>query len=153
MSKSVLETYDPKEELFNAYSHGAGVVMAVVASIFLIIKGSYLPTAQWVGLWVYSFSLILVFTSSTLYHFAQTQKLRYWYKKTRPHCYLLFNCWNIYPVLKHCYTYTKSSYFTYCSLEHCCNWYTFQVSFYSSFSENFATCLCSYGVACCICYG
>ncbi|MFI7855242.1 hemolysin III, partial [Acinetobacter oleivorans] len=22
MSKSVLETYDPKEELFNAYSHG-----------------------------------------------------------------------------------------------------------------------------------
>ena len=60
MSKSVLETYDPKEELFNAYSHGAGVVMAVVASIFLIIKGSYLPTAQWVGLWVYSFSLILV---------------------------------------------------------------------------------------------
>lgn len=54
MSKSVLETYDPKEELFNAYSHGAGVVMAVVASIFLIIKGSYLSTAQWVGLWVYS---------------------------------------------------------------------------------------------------
>lgn len=81
MSKSVLETYDPKEELFNAYSHGAGVVMAVVASIFSIIKGSYLPTPQWVGLWVYSFSLILVFTSSTLYHFAQTQKLRYWYKK------------------------------------------------------------------------
>jgi len=81
MSKSVLETYDPKEELFNAYSHGAGVVMAVVASIFLIIKGSYLSIAQWVGLWVYSFSLILVFTSSTLYHFAQTQNLRYWYKK------------------------------------------------------------------------
>ncbi|MBD0196677.1 hemolysin III, partial [Acinetobacter baumannii] len=26
MSKSVLETYDPKEELFNAYSHGAGVI-------------------------------------------------------------------------------------------------------------------------------
>ncbi len=81
MSKSVLETYDPKEELFNAYSHGAGVVMAVIASILLIIKGSYLSTAQWVGLWVYSFSLILVFTSSTLYHFAQTQNLRYWYKK------------------------------------------------------------------------
>ncbi|EHU1204850.1 PAQR family membrane homeostasis protein TrhA, partial [Acinetobacter baumannii] len=39
MSKSVLETYDPKEELFNAYSHGAGVVMAVIASVFLIIKG------------------------------------------------------------------------------------------------------------------
>ncbi|HIE0693230.1 TPA: PAQR family membrane homeostasis protein TrhA [Acinetobacter baumannii] len=81
MSKSVLETYDPKEELFNAYSHGAGVVMAVIASVFLIIKGSYLSTAQWIGLWVYAFSLILVFTSSTLYHFAQTQILRYWYKK------------------------------------------------------------------------
>ncbi len=54
MSKSVLETYDPKEELFNAYSHGAGVVMAVIASVFLIIKGSYLSTAQWIGLWVYA---------------------------------------------------------------------------------------------------
>ncbi len=111
MSKSVLETYDPKEELFNAYSHGAGVVMAVIASILLIIKGSYLSTAQWVGLWVYSFSLILVFTSSTLYHF------------------------------------------TYCALEHCCNWYTFQVSFYSSFSENLFARLCSYGVACRFCNG
>ncbi|AFU39430.1 hemolysin III family protein, partial [Acinetobacter baumannii] len=55
--------------------------MAVIASVFLIIKGSYLSTAQWIGLWVYAFSLILVFTSSTLYHFAQTQNLRYWYKK------------------------------------------------------------------------
>ena len=28
--------------------------------------------------------------------------------KTRSHGYLLFNCWNIYPVLKYCYTYTKA---------------------------------------------
>ena len=149
MSKSVLETYDPKEELFNAYSHGAGVVMAVVASIFLIIKGSYLPTAQWVGLWVYSFSLILVLP---VLHFIILLKHKNYATgiKTRPHCYLLFNCWNIYPVLKHCYTY-KSSYFTYCSLD-CCNGTLFKLFLFIVFRK-FRYLLMFLWVACCICYG
>lgn len=126
--------------------------MAVVASILLIMKGSYLSTGQWIGLWVYSFSLILVLPAR-LCIILRRPKTYVTGIKTRPHGYLLFNCWNIYPVLKYCYTYTKSSYFTYCALEHCCNWYTFQVSFYSPFSENFATCLCSYGLACRFCNG
>ncbi|ENW02766.1 PAQR family membrane homeostasis protein TrhA [Acinetobacter beijerinckii] len=73
--------YDPKEELINAYSHGIGAGLAVIASIFLIIKGAHLPLGQWISLWVYGFSLILLLSSSMLYHFAQNENKRYWYKK------------------------------------------------------------------------
>lgn len=73
--------YDPKEELINAYSHGIGAGLAVIASILLIIKGAHLPLGQWISLWVYGFSLILLLSSSMLYHFAQNENKRYWYKK------------------------------------------------------------------------
>lgn len=81
--------------------------MAVVASILLIMKGSYLSTGQWIGLWVYSFSLILVLPAR-LCIILRRPKTYVTGIKTRPHGYLLFNCWNIYPVLKYCYTYTKA---------------------------------------------
>ena len=45
--------YDPKEELINAYSHGIGAGIAVIASISLIIKGAHLPLGQWISFWVY----------------------------------------------------------------------------------------------------
>lgn len=81
MNINTLLDYDPKEELLNAYSHGIGAVLALVASIFLIIKGYHLPLGQWMSLWVYGFSLVLLLSSSMLYHFAQDENKRYWYKK------------------------------------------------------------------------
>jgi len=53
MNTNTLLDYDPKEELINAYSHGAGAVLALIASIFLIIKGYGLPLGQWISLWYY----------------------------------------------------------------------------------------------------
>ncbi len=73
--------YDPKEELINAYSHGLGAVLAFIAAIFLIVKGYGLPLGQWISLWVYGLSLVLLLSSSMLYHFAQDERKRYWYKK------------------------------------------------------------------------
>ncbi|MCH7317869.1 MULTISPECIES: PAQR family membrane homeostasis protein TrhA [Acinetobacter] len=81
MNTNTLLDYDPKEELINAYSHGAGAVLALIASIFLIIKGYGLPLGHWISLWVYGFSLVLLLSSSMLYHFAQDERKRYWYKK------------------------------------------------------------------------
>jgi len=81
MNSKTLLDYDPKEELMNAYSHGLGAVLAFIASIFLIIKGHSLPLGQWMSLWVYGFSLVLLLSSSMLYHFAQDERKRYWYKK------------------------------------------------------------------------
>lgn len=73
--------YDPQEELINAYSHGLGAVLALIAAIFLIVKGYGLPVGQWISLWVYGLSLVLLLSSSMLYHFAQDERKRYWYKK------------------------------------------------------------------------
>ena len=73
--------YDPQEELINAYSHGLGAVLAFIAVIFLIVKGYGLPLGQWISLWVYGLSLVLLLSSSMLYHFAQDELKRYWYKK------------------------------------------------------------------------
>ena len=73
--------YDPQEELINAYSHGLGAVLAFIAAIFLIVKGYGLPLGQWISLWVYGLSLVLLLSSSMLYHFAQDELKRYWYKK------------------------------------------------------------------------
>ena len=73
--------YDPTEERINAYSHGVGALLAFIAAICLIMKGHYLPSAQWLSLWVYGFSLVLLFSSSMLYHFARDESKRAWYKK------------------------------------------------------------------------
>ena len=73
--------YDPQEELINAYSHGLGAVLAFIAAIFLIVKGYGLPLGQWISLWDYGLSLVLLLSSSMLYHFAQDERKRYWYKK------------------------------------------------------------------------
>ena len=81
MTANTLISYDPKEELINAYSHGIGAALALVASILLIIKGQDLALGQWISLWVYGFSLVLLLSSSMLYHFAQDERKRYWYKK------------------------------------------------------------------------
>lgn len=76
-----IANYDPVEEKINFISHAVGAVLAIVASVFLIIKGSYLSWANWFGLWVYALSLILLFTASSLYHFSETPERRGWFKK------------------------------------------------------------------------
>ena len=81
MNANFLTNYDPKEELINAYSHGIGAALALIASVFLIIKGYGLPFGQWMSLWVYGFSLVLLLSSSMLYHFSQDGMKRYCYKK------------------------------------------------------------------------
>ena len=73
--------YDPLEERLNFLSHGAGAALALIAGIFLIIKGAYLPAGQWFGLWVYALSMVLLFSASALSHMAVTADRRYFYKK------------------------------------------------------------------------
>lgn len=81
MTSQNLDIYDPREEKINALSHALGAVLAVIASIFMLLKGHYLPAGQNFGLWVYAFSMILLFSSSALYHFATDPHKRYWFKK------------------------------------------------------------------------
>ncbi|QPF37455.1 hemolysin III family protein [Acinetobacter sp. TTH0-4] len=81
MATSQLQAYDPREEYMNALSHALGAVLALIASGFMLMKGSALPLGQFLGLCVYAFSMILLFSSSALYHFSTDETKRYWYKK------------------------------------------------------------------------
>ncbi|SDY52741.1 PAQR family membrane homeostasis protein TrhA [Acinetobacter kyonggiensis] len=81
MTTSNMQSYDPREEKINAISHALGAVLAVIAGVLLLIKGSYLPRGQFLGLCVYALSMILLFSSSAIYHFATDDTKRYWYKK------------------------------------------------------------------------
>ncbi|NNH88879.1 PAQR family membrane homeostasis protein TrhA [Acinetobacter terrae] len=81
MNTSNLQTYDPQEEKINAISHALGALLAAISSIFMLIKGSYLPLGQFIGLCVYALSLILLFAASSLYHYAESPQRRGWYKK------------------------------------------------------------------------
>lgn len=57
------------EEIANSISHGAGVLAAVVAAVFLIISAVQRGHAsEIVGASVFSTTMVLVFLTSTLYH-------------------------------------------------------------------------------------
>ncbi|MHA3893374.1 PAQR family membrane homeostasis protein TrhA [Acinetobacter sp. GXMZU3951] len=81
MNTPPVQDYHPTEEQFNVWSHALGAVLACIATILLVIKGHYLSTGQWIGLWVYGLSMILLFTGSSLYHMAQSYEKRFWLKK------------------------------------------------------------------------
>jgi len=61
--------YSKKEELWNIITHGIGLFLAIIGSIILIIDASINKTV-WhiVSFSIYSFSLILLYSASTLYH-------------------------------------------------------------------------------------
>lgn len=67
--------YYPHEELANSLSHGFGMLAAIVATIFMLMKASAsnLSHSQIVGVAVYGVSMIVLFLSSTLYHSAKNE--------------------------------------------------------------------------------
>jgi len=138
--------YDQNEERINYISHGVGAGLSIVAGILLIIKGSYLSTGQWIGLWVYALSMILLFSASMLYHMATAADRRY-FIKSRSYCDILFNRRNLYPFPVNCHSDRQSPVFIDCAVGDCPSWYTFQVRFHSSFPETFFGGLSGHGLA------
>ena len=64
------------EEILNTYSHAFGVLLFLIGAIILFQKDiSTIPYLS-LGLGVYCFSLILLFSASTIYHAIEKQKLK-----------------------------------------------------------------------------
>lgn len=60
---------DEKAERENMITHAIGIVLAIIFSFIVIFKKSaYVYTRTWVGMLIYAATLILLYTSSTLYH-------------------------------------------------------------------------------------
>jgi len=67
----------PKEELANAVSHGFGLLLGLIGIPFLILKamenGRF---SAFIAALAFALGIIMVYTSSTLYHAAKDQKLK-----------------------------------------------------------------------------
>ena len=77
----LIHIYAPQEERINALSHAFGAILAALATALMLIKGNYLHGWKFFGLLVYGLSMILLFSSSAIYHFSVDEKKRQWYKK------------------------------------------------------------------------
>lgn len=63
------------EEKWNTYSHGLGVILAIIGFFLLMQLDLSAPYAT-ISIVVYSLSLILLFLASTLYHAVREPKLK-----------------------------------------------------------------------------
>ena len=64
-----LPNYNLVEELINSISHGLGALFGIIVLIILILKSiKNSSIAQLVTGIIYAFSLIALYTSSTIYH-------------------------------------------------------------------------------------
>jgi hemolysin III len=65
-------------EILNSITHGVGVLLSIAALVLLVVFASIRQPDAWkiVSFSVYGFSLILMFTASTLYHSIQNKRLK-----------------------------------------------------------------------------
>ncbi len=75
-----LDVYTPEEEKANAYSHGFGVILSVAGTFLMITKSPFLSVKFWAVL-IFGSSLVLLYSVSTLYHFAKERKRKILFKK------------------------------------------------------------------------
>lgn len=78
VSKSKTKTYSPLEEKFNILTHGLGFLLAIPATILIILKASlHGDVWQIVSVSIYGATLLILYLASTLYHAAKDEKRRF----------------------------------------------------------------------------
>jgi hemolysin III len=82
--------YSQKEELANVLTHGIGIILSLIGIILLILKAlKYGDHWHLLGFIVFGISLLIMFSSSTMYHYVHGGNTR---KKDYVCCYMDF--WN-----------------------------------------------------------
>ena len=56
------------EELWNTGTHGLGILLGAVGAVFMILQVQGADRLSRVSVWIYSISVIVLFTASTVYH-------------------------------------------------------------------------------------
>lgn len=75
--KPTIKTYSPLEEQLNVWSHAFGIVLSLIGTILLLIKGIKLHSPiHIVSYSIYGFSMLVLFSASTFYHNAKEVNLR-----------------------------------------------------------------------------
>jgi hemolysin III len=74
---SAIHSYSTQEELANAATHGAGVLLSIAALVLLVVFSSIHGDGWHVASTsIFGASLIALYTSSTLYHIVTTPKIK-----------------------------------------------------------------------------
>lgn len=82
MTKQQLFPYSIIEDIWNAITHGIGVLISLVALVYLIyISSIYGEVKDVISFSIYGFSIILLFLSSTLYHSIRHETTRSIFKR------------------------------------------------------------------------
>ena len=56
------------EELWNTGTHGLGILLGVVGAVFMILQVQGADQLSRASVWIYSISVIVLFSASTVYH-------------------------------------------------------------------------------------
>ena len=76
-----MKAYSTLEEIINSVIHGIGVILAIVGTTALCVQASYFgSTSHMVSYLVYGLSLVLLYTSSTLYHALTSERAKKFFK-------------------------------------------------------------------------
>jgi len=75
--KEINPKYSQKEERMNIISHAFGLVLSILAFPFLVLKSLHFD-GFWkpASLYIFGFSLLILYAASTFYHAAKTPKAR-----------------------------------------------------------------------------
>ncbi|MEZ5042490.1 MAG: hemolysin III family protein [Saprospiraceae bacterium] len=70
----------PTEEKANVLTHGFGILAGLALTPFLIYRATGIPL-QLFGVLIFSLSLLAVYTSSTIYHSVQSERMKFAWRK------------------------------------------------------------------------
>ncbi len=85
-----------RQEILNTVSHALGIILGIVGLVFLLLKNRNITSYSTLSIWMYGLSMIILYSSSTLYHFFAHEEIK---KKAR-----VFDHMSIYLLIAGTYT-------------------------------------------------
>ncbi|MEA1785969.1 hemolysin III family protein [Arenibacter sp. GZD96] len=76
-----MEKQSKKEELWNTLSHAVGAVLGLVGLVLLLLFNEHKTPYSTFSILVYAFSLILLFSTSAIYHWVNDYRLKLLWRK------------------------------------------------------------------------
>ena len=76
-----MEIQSKKEEMWNVASHGLGIVLAVIGLLVLLFFNSEKTPYSTLSILVYTTSMVLLFSASTIYHWLEDYQLKLVWRK------------------------------------------------------------------------
>ncbi|MBP2832817.1 hemolysin III family protein [Aquimarina sp. U1-2] len=71
-----MQSQTPIEERWNWITHGLGLVLSIIGLFILLSKNSQLTQYSTLSIYMYSFSLMMLYFASTAYHYISNVKLK-----------------------------------------------------------------------------